>query len=94
MELFPQIDKQATIDKVRQFFWDDDRFEGICLRAGNYGLRSPQLDITGIRGSSSFNSTAGRHCRLLTCGLCRSRGHSKLSVFVQNHFERTFFTGL
>lgn len=49
MGLFPQIDKQATIDKVRHFFWDDDRFEGIGLRAGNYGLRSPQLDITGIK---------------------------------------------
>lgn len=67
MELFPQIDKQATIDKVRHFFWDDDRFEGICLRAGDYGLRSPTIDITGIKGSSAFNSTDDRLADIADC---------------------------
>ena len=67
MGLFPQIDKQATIDKVRHFFWDDDRFEGICLRAGNYGLRSPTIDITGVKGSSAFNSTDDRLADIADC---------------------------
>lgn len=67
MGLFPQIDKQATIDKVRHFFWDDDQFEGICLRAGDYGLRSPQLDLTGIKGSSVFNSTDYRLADIADC---------------------------
>lgn len=53
MGLFPQIDKPATIGKVRHFFWDDDQVEDL-LSGQLWLLRSPQLDITGIKGSSVF----------------------------------------
>ena len=57
MELLPEIDKQATIDQVRDFFYDDDKYERICRRAGDWGLHSPIMDITGVPGGGAGNSS-------------------------------------
>ena len=57
MRLLPEYDKQATIKNVRSFFYDDDKYERICRRAGDWGLHSPGMDITGIPGGSAGNSS-------------------------------------
>ena len=57
MGLVPTLDKKATIKKVREFFSEDEYYPTIKRRAGEYGLKSPQMDITGIRGSRFGNST-------------------------------------
>lgn len=57
MGLVPTLDKKATIKKVREFFSENEYYPTIKRRAGEYGLKSPQMDITGIRGSRFGNST-------------------------------------
>lgn len=57
MGLVPTLDKEATIAKVREFFSEDKYYPTIKRRSGEYGLKSPQMDVTGIRGSRFGNST-------------------------------------
>lgn len=57
MGLIPEIDKTETIQNVRDFFNEDKYYPTIKRRAGQYGVKSPQMDITGIRGSRFGNST-------------------------------------
>lgn len=57
MELVPGVDKQATILKVKHFFWDADSYPQIRRRAWFAGIKSPQVDVTGIHGSRKGNSS-------------------------------------
>lgn len=55
--LIPEIDKTETIQNVRNFFSEDKYYPTIKRRSGEYGLKSPQMDVTGIHGSRFGNST-------------------------------------
>lgn len=55
MELVPEVDKEATITKVRQFFNCADQYPQIRRRAWFAGIKSPQVDVTGIHGSRKSN---------------------------------------
>lgn len=57
MVLVPTLDKKATIAKVREFFSEDKYYPTIKRRSGEYGLKSPVMDTTGIRGSRFGNSS-------------------------------------
>lgn len=57
MELVPLVDKEATITKVRQFFADADQYPQIRRRAWFAGIKSPQIDATGIHGSRKSNAS-------------------------------------
>lgn len=57
MGLIPEIDKTETIQNVRDFFSEDKYYPTIKRRSGEYGLKSPQMDITGISGSRFGNSS-------------------------------------
>lgn len=57
MGLIPEIDKTETIQNVRNFFSEDKYYPTIKRRSGEYGLKSPQMDVTGIHGSRFGNST-------------------------------------
>ena len=57
MELVPLVDKKATIIKVQQFFSDADQYPQIRRRAWFAGIKSPQIDVTGIHGSQKSNSS-------------------------------------
>ena len=57
MGLIPEIDKTETIQNVRDFFNEDKYYPTIKRRSGEYGLKSPQMDVTGIHGSCFGNST-------------------------------------
>lgn len=57
MGLIPEIDKTETIQNVRDFFNEDKYYPTIKRRSGEYGLKSPQMDVTGIHGSRFGNST-------------------------------------
>lgn len=57
MGLIPEIDKTKTIQNVRDFFSEDKYYPTIKRRSGEYGLKSPQMDITGIHGSRFGNSS-------------------------------------
>lgn len=57
MGLIPEIDKTKTIQNVRDFFSEDKYYPTIKRRSGEYGLKSPQMDITGISGSRFGNSS-------------------------------------
>lgn len=57
MGLIPEIDKTETIQNVRDFFNEDKYYPTIKRRSGEYGLKSPQMDITGISGSRFGNSS-------------------------------------
>lgn len=60
MGLLPEFDKQSTIECVREFFYDDDKYERICRRAGDWGLHSPNMDITGVSSSGAGNSSESK----------------------------------
>jgi ArpU family phage transcriptional regulator len=55
--LIPEIDKTETIQNVRNFFSEDKYYPTIKRRSGEYGLKSPQMDITGVHGSRFGNSS-------------------------------------
>lgn len=55
--LLPAVDKKATIIKVRRFFEHDDQYPLIKRRAWFSGIKSPQMDVTGIHGSRKANSS-------------------------------------
>ena len=57
MELVPEVDKKATITKVRQFFNHADQYPQIRRRAWFAGIKSPQVDVTGIHGSRKNNAS-------------------------------------
>ena len=57
MGLIPEIDKTETIQNVRDFFSEDKYYPTIKRRSGEYGLKSPQMDVTGISGSRFGNSS-------------------------------------
>lgn len=57
MELVPEVDKEATITKVRQFFNHADQYPQIRRRAWFAGIKSPQIDVTGIHGSRKSNAS-------------------------------------
>ena len=57
MELVPEVDKEATITKVRQFFNHADQYPQIRRRAWFAGIKSPQVDVTGIHGSRKSNAS-------------------------------------
>lgn len=53
----PEVDKEATITKVRQFFNHADQYPQIRRRAWFAGIKSPQVDVTGIHGSRKSNAS-------------------------------------
>lgn len=57
MELVPEVDKEATIKKVQQFFYHADQYPQIRRRAWFAGIKSPQIDVTGIHGSRKGNAS-------------------------------------
>ena len=57
MGLVPEIDKEATIQRVHDFFYKDKYYPTIKRRSGSYGLKSPAMDATGVRGSRFGNSS-------------------------------------
>lgn len=57
MELVPEVDKKATITKVRQFFNHADQYPQIRRRAWFAGIKSPQIDATGVHGSRKGNAS-------------------------------------
>lgn len=57
MELVPEVDKETTITKVRQFFNCADQYPQIRRRAWFAGIKSPQVDVTGIHGSRKSNAS-------------------------------------
>lgn len=57
MGLIPEIDKTETIQNVRDFFNEDKYYPTIKRRSGEYGLKSPQMDVTGVSGSRFGNSS-------------------------------------
>lgn len=57
MGLVPDIDKLATISKVRLFFWDDRYYQTIKRKAWCTGIKSTSIDATGIHGSRKGNSS-------------------------------------
>lgn len=57
MELVPEVDKETTITKVRQFFNCADQYPQIRRRAWFVGIKSPQVDVTGIHGSRKSNAS-------------------------------------
>lgn len=57
MGLVPEIDCSKTIENVRKFFYDDKYYPTIKRRSGEYGLKSPQMDPSGVSGSRFGNST-------------------------------------
>lgn len=61
MGLLPEIDENATVSRVRHFLQDDDKFPRLERLSGAWcELKSPHMDITGVRGSSAGNSTERR----------------------------------
>lgn len=57
-----KTNKSKTIKKVRHFFQDDDEFPRIVRLAGpDKELKSPHIDITGVRGSGAGNATENRY---------------------------------
>ena len=57
MGLVPDIDKPATVSKVRAFFWEDRYYQTIKRRAWCDGIKSTSIDATGIHGSRKGNSS-------------------------------------
>ena len=57
MELVPEVDKEATIKKVQQFFYHADQYPQIRRRAWFAGIKSPQIDATGVHGSRKGNAS-------------------------------------
>ena len=63
MGLFEEIDKKATIARVQDFFDDEDKYPTIKRRSGDWGLKSPTMDITGVSGSTKGNSQENKAIR-------------------------------
>ncbi|WP_267201622.1 hypothetical protein [Limosilactobacillus kribbianus] len=57
MELVPEVDKEATIKRVKQFFYSADQYPQIRRRAWFAGIKSPQIDATGVHGSRKGNAS-------------------------------------
>lgn len=57
VELLKGDNKKATIANVQNFFLDEDKYPTIRRRSGDWGIKSPQNDITGIRGSRRGNGS-------------------------------------
>ena len=53
----PEVDKEATIKKVQQFFYHADQYPQIRRRAWFAGIKSPQIDATGVHGSRKGNAS-------------------------------------
>lgn len=63
MDLLPELNKDATVSRVRHFFRDDDQLPQLKRLAGAFGeLKSPTFDITGVHGSVG-NATEARYIR-------------------------------
>lgn len=62
MGLLPEINENATVNRVRHFLRDDDKFPRLKRLSGAYDeLQSPQMDITGIHGSGIGNTVENRY---------------------------------
>lgn len=57
MELLEENNRKATIARVQDFFLNEDEYPTIRRRSGDWGLKSPQNDITGVRGSRRGNAS-------------------------------------
>lgn len=55
MGLIPNINEEATMSNVRTFFFNEKYYPSIRRRSGDWGLKSPQVDITGIPASGGGN---------------------------------------
>jgi len=58
--LVPNTNRKATIRNVRRFFFEDENhdspYQKICRNALSDGVKSPLMDLTGIRGSGRGNA--------------------------------------
>ena len=55
MGLIPNINEEATVANVHMFFFDEKYYPSIRRRSGDWGLKSPQIDVTGIPASGGGN---------------------------------------
>lgn len=61
LELIRPIDKEATLANVHQFFFNDRYYPTIRRRSGDWGLKSPQMDVTGIPASGGGNHSEEKY---------------------------------
>lgn len=55
MGLIPNINEEETIANVKTFFFNEKYYPTIRRRSGDWGLKSPQMDVTGIPASGGGN---------------------------------------
>lgn len=55
MDLIPNINEEETIANVKTFFFNEKYYPTIRRRSGDWGLKSPQMDVTGIPASGGGN---------------------------------------
>ena len=57
MGLFPEFNEKKTIQNVRKFFNNDNKYQRICRSAWMDGIKVQVNDVTGIHGSRKGNGS-------------------------------------
>ena len=57
MGLFPELNEDATISNVRDFFNSEKKYPRIRRNAWMDGIKGQTNDVTGIRGSRKGNGS-------------------------------------
>lgn len=55
MGLIPNVNEEDTIANVKAFFFNEKYYPTIRRRSGDWGLKSPQMDVAGIPASGGGN---------------------------------------
>lgn len=61
MELIPQVNEETTLANVHDFFFKEKYYPTIRRRSGDWGLKSPQMDITGVPASRGGNANEDKY---------------------------------
>lgn len=55
MELISQVNEETTLANIHTFFFSEKYYPTIKRRSGDWGLKSPQMDVTGIPAAHGGN---------------------------------------
>ena len=80
MGLFPEFNEKKTIQNVRKFFNNDNKYQRICRSAWMDGIKAQVNDVTGIHGSRKGNASEKMMIYYAECARAKRAVEKAISV--------------
>ena len=80
MGLFPEFNEKKTIQNVRKFFNNDNKYQRICRSAWMDGIKAQVNDVTGIHSSRKGNASEKMMIYYAECARAKRAVEKAISV--------------